>query len=77
MTTTNALMREDLAIAKNNVIQLQEENSVLRNEKEALLEKTKLQMQVIIIAFIIVALSRHILVVKRLLFSCKMAIQFP
>lgn len=32
LTTTNALMKEDLAIAKNNLIALYEENSRLRVE---------------------------------------------
>ena len=38
-TTANTLMKEDLAIAKNNILQLQQENSTLRNEKENLHEE--------------------------------------
>ncbi|XP_023933145.1 RUN and FYVE domain-containing protein 2 isoform X3 [Lingula anatina] len=34
--TSNTLMREDLAISKNNILALQEENSQLRHEKEGL-----------------------------------------
>lgn len=30
LTTTNALMKEDLAISKNNMIQLYEENNQLK-----------------------------------------------
>ncbi|KAK7080993.1 RUN and FYVE domain-containing protein 1, partial [Halocaridina rubra] len=33
LTTTNALMKEDLAIAKNSIIHLQEDNDRLRKEK--------------------------------------------
>ncbi|XP_076054246.1 RUN and FYVE domain-containing protein 2-like isoform X2 [Oratosquilla oratoria] len=33
LTTTNALMKEDLAISKNSIIQLQEENDKLRKER--------------------------------------------
>lgn len=32
LTTTNALMKEDLAISKNNLLQLMEENSNLKAE---------------------------------------------
>jgi len=32
LTTTNALMKEDLAIAKNNILSLQEENRQLKKE---------------------------------------------
>lgn len=32
LTTTNALMKEDLAIAKNNILTLQEENRQLKKE---------------------------------------------
>ncbi|CAH1794975.1 unnamed protein product, partial [Owenia fusiformis] len=39
--TTNALMKEDLAIAKNNILTLQEENSTLRTEKEDIEERFK------------------------------------
>lgn len=39
-------MKEDIAIAKNNILQLQQENSILRSEKEALLEEHRKQMQV-------------------------------
>ncbi len=46
LTTTNALMKEDLAIAKNNILQLQQENSELRTENEALSEQIKKQLAV-------------------------------
>ena len=46
LTTANTLMKEDLAIAKNNLLELQQENSVLRGEKEGLLEEHKSQIQV-------------------------------
>ena len=46
LTTTNALMKEDLAIAKNNILQLQQENSELRSENETLSEQIKKQLQV-------------------------------
>lgn len=32
LTTTNALMKEDLAIAKNNILSLHEENRQLKKE---------------------------------------------
>lgn len=32
LTTTNALMKEDLSIAKNNILSLQEENRQLKKE---------------------------------------------
>lgn len=32
LTTTNALMKEDLAIAKNNILSLQDENRQLKKE---------------------------------------------
>ncbi len=46
MQTTNALMKEDLAISKNNIIDLQMENSLLREEKETLSAQTNQQLQV-------------------------------
>lgn len=33
LTTTNALMKEDLAIAKNSILRLHEENENLRKDK--------------------------------------------
>ena len=33
LTTTNALMKEDLAIAKNSIIHLQEDNDRVRKDK--------------------------------------------
>ena len=39
-------MKEDLAIAKNNILQLQQENSELRSENETLSEQIKKQLQV-------------------------------
>lgn len=32
LTTTNALMKEDLAIAKNNILSIHEENKQLKRE---------------------------------------------
>lgn len=46
LQTANTLMKEDIAIAKNNILQLQQENSVLRSEKEALLDEHRKQLQV-------------------------------
>lgn len=45
LQTANTLMKEDIAIAKNNILQLQQENSVLRSEKEALLDEHRKQLQ--------------------------------
>merc|ERR1712168_1700112 len=42
---TNALMKEDMAIAKNSVLQLQEENKKLMEYKESLLHDTQKQLQ--------------------------------
>ena len=39
LTTANTLMKEDLAIAKNTILQLQEENSRFKEEKETLLQE--------------------------------------
>ena len=39
-------MKEDLAIAKNNILQLQQENSELRSENDTLSEQIKKQLQV-------------------------------
>ncbi|XP_064606057.1 RUN and FYVE domain-containing protein 2-like isoform X2 [Liolophura sinensis] len=44
--TTNALMKEDLAIAKNHSLTLQAENEVLRQEKNQLLDNYEKQLQV-------------------------------
>lgn len=52
LTTANTLMKEDLAIAKNNLLELQQENSVLRGEKETLLEQHKSQIEVSLTPFI-------------------------
>lgn len=45
LQTANTLMKEDMAIAKNNILQLQQENSIVRSEKEALLDEHRKQMQ--------------------------------
>ena len=39
-------MKEDLAIAKNNILQLQQENSLLHNEKESMTEQHTKLMEV-------------------------------
>jgi len=39
-------MKEDITIAKSNIIQLQQENCALRAEKEALLDEHKKQLRV-------------------------------
>ena len=44
--TAHTLMKEDIAIAKGNIVQLQQENGLLRAEKEALLEEHRKQLQV-------------------------------
>ena len=43
--TGNTLMKEDLAIAKNNILQLQTENSLLRREKDELTERHSKQLE--------------------------------
>ncbi|XP_069124527.1 RUN and FYVE domain-containing protein 2-like isoform X2 [Argopecten irradians] len=43
--TTNALMKEDLAISKNTILTLQEENAALEAEKNALLQGAQKQME--------------------------------
>jgi chromosome segregation ATPase len=45
LQTANTLMTEDITIAKSNIIQLQQENSNLRREKETLLDEHHRQMQ--------------------------------
>jgi hypothetical protein len=44
-------MREDITIAKTNILQLQQENVNLRREKEVLLDEHHRQMQVNIALF--------------------------
>ena len=46
LQTANTLMKEDLAIAKNNILQLQQENSRLTNEKSVLEEQIQKHVQV-------------------------------
>ena len=46
LQTANTLMKEDLAIAKNNILELQNENSLLTNVKDSEAEKHQKQMQV-------------------------------
>lgn len=43
--TTNALMKEDLAIAKNTILTLQEENATVKKEKDILLNDHKRQLE--------------------------------
>ncbi|KAK2160755.1 hypothetical protein LSH36_127g08020 [Paralvinella palmiformis] len=45
LQTANTLMKEDLAIAKNNILQLQQENSRLTNEKSVLEEQIQKHVQ--------------------------------
>ena len=47
-TTTNALMKEDLAVAKNNFLTLQEENERLKNERDNITEEHSKQLEVVI-----------------------------
>ena len=44
--TANTLMKEDIRIAKSNIVQLQQENLNLRRDKESLLDQHHRQMQV-------------------------------
>lgn len=44
-TTSNALMKEDLAIAKNNILSLQEENQILQAERDSLLDENTRKLQ--------------------------------
>ncbi|KAJ8318467.1 hypothetical protein KUTeg_003558 [Tegillarca granosa] len=44
-TATNALMKEDLAIAKNQILQLQEENELMQTEKKFLSDGHKQQLE--------------------------------
>ncbi|XP_052825780.1 RUN and FYVE domain-containing protein 2 isoform X4 [Octopus bimaculoides] len=43
--TTNALMKEDLAITKNTILTLQEENSTIKKEKDILLNDHKRKLE--------------------------------
>ncbi|KAL5019311.1 hypothetical protein ScPMuIL_005033 [Solemya velum] len=43
--TTNALMKEDLAIAKNQILLIQDENTLLKKEKEVLMNEYKRQLE--------------------------------
>lgn len=45
LQTANTLMKEDITIAQNNMLQLQRENSQLRSDKESLLEEHSKQLQ--------------------------------
>lgn len=45
-TATNALMKEDLAIAKNQILELQEENDLMQKEKKFLSDGHKQQLEV-------------------------------
>jgi hypothetical protein len=46
LQTTNALMKEDLAISKNTILTLQEDNTQLAVEKESLYDAHKRQLEV-------------------------------
>jgi len=46
LQTANTLMKEDIRIAKSNILQLQQENLNLRRDKESLLDEHHRQMQV-------------------------------
>ena len=46
LQTANTLMKEDIRIAKSNIVQLQQENLNLRRDKESLLDQHHRQMQV-------------------------------
>lgn len=46
LQTANTLMKEDITIAKSNILQLQQENVNLRSEKDALLDEHHRQLQV-------------------------------
>ena len=46
LQTANTLMKEDIHIAKSNIVQLQQENLNLRRDKEMLLDEHHRQMQV-------------------------------
>lgn len=46
LQTANTLMKEDIRIAKSNIVQLQQENLNLRRDKEVLLDEHHRQMQV-------------------------------
>ncbi|XP_046366555.1 RUN and FYVE domain-containing protein 2-like isoform X2 [Haliotis rufescens] len=45
LQTTNALMKEDLAIAKNSILTIQEENDLLRRERDFVTEGLQKQME--------------------------------
>ena len=46
LQTANTLMKEDLAIAKNSLLELQDENSQVNAEKDYLLNNHRKQIQV-------------------------------
>ncbi|XP_041363074.1 RUN and FYVE domain-containing protein 2-like isoform X2 [Gigantopelta aegis] len=45
LQTTNALMKEDMAIAKNTILMLQDENDALQNERESITEDHTKQLE--------------------------------
>ncbi|XP_046562171.1 RUN and FYVE domain-containing protein 2-like isoform X3 [Haliotis rubra] len=45
LQTNNALMKEDLAIAKNSILTIQEENDILRRERDVVTEGLQKQME--------------------------------
>lgn len=46
LQTTNALMKEDLAISKNQILSLEEENRVLRDHQDSIVEDHQRKLQV-------------------------------
>ena len=44
--TTNALMKEDLAISKNTILQLDEEKTILETQRDTILNVHKQQIEV-------------------------------
>ena len=44
--TTNALMKEDLAISKNTILQLEEEKKVVETQRDTILNVHKQQIEV-------------------------------
>ena len=58
-------MKEDIRIAKSNIVQLQQENLTLRRDKETLLDEHHRQMQVNVInTNVILAITAMVVVVQ-------------
>ena len=65
LQTANTLMKEDIRIAKSNIVQLQQENLTLRRDKETLLDEHHRQMQVNVInTNVILAITAMVVVVQ-------------